>query len=381
MLSVLILSAGNSTRMGGGNKQLLLIDNVPVVVRSVNAFKGIPEVSEIFVAVKKEDKDIFDKLFIEDKDVKVIATGGETRQSTVKQSLEYISDKSDYIAIHDGARPLVRKEDILNTIKACKEVGGAVLGAMVKDTVKIIENSLIKETPDRSTLFCAQTPQIFNLKEYKKAFDYAEKLKLDFTDDSQLFEKTGRKVASVIGHYDNIKITTPEDVLIAEALFKGETNMIRIGQGYDVHRLIEGRKLILGGVTIPYEKGLLGHSDADVLTHAIMDALLGALALGDIGAHFPDTDPAYKGANSMELLKKVVLIIKDKGYIVGNLDCTVAAQAPKLKPYILEMRKNLADVMGVDVSSVSVKATTEEGMGITGNGEGMTATAVCVLSK
>ena len=157
--------------------------------------------------------------------------------------------------------------------------------------------------------------------------------------------------------------------------------MIRIGQGYDVHRLIEGRKLILGGVTIPYEKGLLGHSDADVLTHAIMDALLGALALGDIGAHFPDTDPAYKGANSMELLKKVVLIIKDKGYIVGNLDCTVAAQAPKLKPYILEMRKNLADVMGVDVSSVSVKATTEEGMGITGNGEGMTATAVCVLSK
>ena len=381
MLSVLILSAGNSTRMGGGNKQLLLIDNVPVVVRSVNAFKGIPEVSEIFVAVKKEDKDIFDKLFIEDKDVKVIATGGETRQSTVKQSLEYISDKSDYIAIHDGARPLVRKEDILNTIKACKEVGGAVLGAMVKDTVKIIENSLIKETPDRSTLFCAQTPQIFNLKEYKKAFDYAEKLKLDFTDDSQLFEKTGRKVASVIGHYDNIKITTPEDVLIAEALFKGETNMIRIGQGYDVHKLIEGRKLILGGVTIPYEKGLLGHSDADVLTHAIMDALLGALALGDIGAHFPDTDPAYKGANSMELLKKVVLIIKDKGYIVGNLDCTVAAQAPKLKPYILEMRKNLADVMGVDVSSVSVKATTEEGMGITGNGEGMTATAVCVLSK
>ena len=381
MLSVLILSAGNSTRMGGGNKQLLLIDNVPVVVRSVNAFKGIPEVSEIFVAVKKEDKDIFDKLFIEDKDVKVIATGGETRQSTVKQSLEYISDKSDYIAIHDGARPLVRKEDILNTIKACKEVGGAVLGAMVKDTVKIIENSLIKETPDRSTLFCAQTPQMFNLKEYKKAFDYAEKLKLDFTDDSQLFEKTGRKVASVIGHYDNIKITTPEDVLIAEALFKGETNMIRIGQGYDVHRLIEGRKLILGGVTIPYEKGLLGHSDADVLTHAIMDALLGALALGDIGAHFPDTDPAYKGANSMELLKKVVLIIKDKGYIVGNLDCTVAAQAPKLKPYILEMRKNLAEVMGVDVSSVSVKATTEEGMGITGNGEGMTATAVCVLSK
>lgn len=157
--------------------------------------------------------------------------------------------------------------------------------------------------------------------------------------------------------------------------------MIRIGQGYDVHKLVENRKLILGGVEIPYEKGLLGHSDADVLTHAIMDALLGALALGDIGKHFPDTDEKYKGADSIILLKEVIKLIKNEGYTVNNIDCTVAAQAPKLKPFILKMRETLASAMKIDLSRVSVKATTEEGMGITGKGEGMTATAVCLLSK
>lgn len=157
--------------------------------------------------------------------------------------------------------------------------------------------------------------------------------------------------------------------------------MIRIGHGYDVHRLVEDRKLILGGVDIPYEKGLLGHSDADVLTHAVADALLGALALGDIGTHFPDTDNEYKDADSIELLKKVFSLIREKGYTLGNIDCTVAAQAPKLKPYILNMRENLANVLDTDISFVSVKATTEEGLGITGNGDGITATAVCILSK
>ena len=154
----------------------------------------------------------------------------------------------------------------------------------------------------------------------------------------------------------------------------------RIGQGYDVHRLAEGRKLILGGVEIPYEKGLLGHSDADVLTHAVMDAILGALALGDIGQHFPDTDPAFEGADSVKLLKAVVRLVGQKGWKVHNLDATVAAERPKLAPYIGEMRVRLADAMKIPVERVSVKATTEEGLGITGGGEGMTATAVCLLS-
>jgi len=156
---------------------------------------------------------------------------------------------------------------------------------------------------------------------------------------------------------------------------------MRIGHGYDVHRLVSERKLILGGVRIPYEKGLLGHSDADVLTHAVMDALLGAAALGDIGGHFPDTDPAYAGADSMELLKKVAALLQSKGYRLGNLDCTVLAQRPKLAPYIDTMRENLANACGAAVSAVSVKATTEEGLGFTGSGEGIAAHAVCLLTE
>ncbi len=156
---------------------------------------------------------------------------------------------------------------------------------------------------------------------------------------------------------------------------------IRIGQGYDVHRLVEGRKLILGGVDIPFEKGLLGHSDADVLTHAVMDAMLGALALGDIGKHFPDNDPAYSGADSIELLKRVTALIEGEGCKLGNLDVTVAAQRPKLAPFIPQIRQRLADAVGVPVSDISVKATTEEGLGITGDGSGITATAVCLLEK
>ena len=154
---------------------------------------------------------------------------------------------------------------------------------------------------------------------------------------------------------------------------------MRIGQGYDVHRLVEGRKLILGGVEIEYEKGLLGHSDADVLVHAIMDALLGAAALGDIGLHFPDSDPAYKGADSIALLKEVCRRVRGEGFELGNIDATVMAQRPKLAPHIMQMRENIAAACGVDVSRISVKATTEEGLGFTGSGEGMSASAVCLL--
>lgn len=157
--------------------------------------------------------------------------------------------------------------------------------------------------------------------------------------------------------------------------------MMRIGHGYDVHRLVEGRKLILGGVEIPYEKGLLGHSDADVLTHAVMDALLGAAAMGDIGKHFPDTDQAYAGADSLKLLERVVALLREKNWVVGNVDATILAQRPKLAPHIPQMVKNLAAKMGVEPEQVNVKATTEEKLGFTGSGEGMAAHAVCLLEK
>jgi len=203
----------------------------------------------------------------------------------------------------------------------------------------------------------------------------------DFTDDCQLFEQAGHPVRLVPGLDTNLKLTTPEDIRLAEALLtdRKEIGAMRIGHGYDVHKLVEGRPLILGGVSIPWEKGLLGHSDADVLTHAVMDALLGAAALGDIGGLFPDTDPAYAGADSIQLLRQVMARVRQEGYALGNLDVTVLAQQPKLKPYIPAMRACLADACGVPIEQISIKATTEEGLGFTGSGEGMAAHAVCLL--
>ena len=202
-----------------------------------------------------------------------------------------------------------------------------------------------------------------------------------YTDDCQLIEAAGGRVRFSPGDYRNIKLTTPEDRLAARAyLGKGERSM-RVGYGYDVHKLVEGRKLILGGVEVPYERGLLGHSDADVLAHAISDALLGAAALGDIGKLFPDNDPAYEGADSLVLLEQVCALLREKGYSIGSIDATVIAQRPKLAPFILSMRENLAKACGVEVSRVSVKATTAEGLGFTGTGQGMAASAVCLLEQ
>ena len=233
-------------------------------------------------------------------------------------------------------------------------------------------SSAVLDTPDRATLYAVQTPQCFRRALYTQALAAVtgEKASL-VTDDCSLFELAGLPVRLTEGDYANYKITTKED------LQKEKT--MRIGHGYDVHRLVEDRKLIMGGVEIPYEKGLLGHSDADVLLHAVMDAVLGAAALGDIGQHFPDNDPAYKGADSLALTREVARIIAEHGYKVGNIDATILCQRPKLAPHIPAMRRNIADAFGLPVDAVSVKATTEEHLGFTGEGLGIAAHAVALI--
>ena len=250
----------------------------------------------------------------------------------------------------------------------------------VKDTIKIANDGAVVQTPDRAALFAVQTPQCFCRNLYWKALKAVQGEKVHLvTDDCSLFELAGLPVHLTQGDYANLKITTKED-LPAAAQNKGE-NTMRIGHGYDVHRLVEGRKLIMGGVTIPYEKGLLGHSDADVLLHAVSDALLGAAALGDIGKHFPDTDPRYEGADSLMLLREVGRLLDETGYTVGNIDATVLCQAPKLAPHIPAMRQNIANALGLALDDVSVKATTEEHLGFTGEGLGIAAHAVALIEK
>lgn len=385
-VSVIIPAAGNATRMRGIHKTMYRLAGVPVLIRALKAFHHIDSVGEMIVAVRPEDMEAVRRLVSHyPLDVPVLVVpGGSTRQESVTNALAVSDAQFDFVAIHDGARPLIGAEDITAVFDAAFSCGAAALGVPVKDTVKLTDNQRILETLPREKMVAIRTPQVFRKQLYLQGCEQAKKSHADYTDDCQLLEAIGAEIRIVYGQDSNIKVTTPSDLQIAEALLResgrNENMNIRVGHGYDVHRLTQGRKLIIGGVEIPYEYGLEGHSDADVLVHAIMDSMFGALAMGDIGQHFPDTDGAYYNIDSMLLLKKTVEIVAQEGYSIGNIDSTILAQAPKLAPYIEQMRKNIAEVCGVDPEQISVKATTEERLGFTGSKEGMAAHAVCLLT-
>ena len=381
-VSAVLVAAGSSTRMGF-DKLSFDLGGETVVLRSMRAFAVCPLVSEIVLVAGKNREFLEQQAAACTKPVQVVQ-GGATRAESAKNGV--LAAHGELVAVHDAARPFVSQAVITAALEAAAACGAAAPAVPVKDTVKravrgdgktVPEHCMVTDTPDRSTLYAVQTPQCFDRAAYLAALDEldAEKARL-VTDDCSLFELTGRPVQLTQGDYANLKITTREDLPRAE---QKEGNDMRIGHGYDVHRLVEDRKLILGGVEVPFEKGLLGHSDADVVTHALMDALLGAAALGDIGRHFPDTDPAYAGANSLGLLGHVMALLAQEGWRVENADVTILAQKPKLKDHIPQMVQNYARVMGLPVTAINVKATTEEGLGFTGTEQGIAAHAVVLL--
>ena len=384
-VAAVIVAAGASSRMKSEKSKLFLkINNKSVIRKTLEIMDSVNIIDEIVVVVRKEDESA---LIQETKGVNKkisIAYGGSERQESVLNGVRAVVD-SDILLIHDGARPLVTADEIETVIYDCIKYGAATLSAVPKDTVKIGDkDGFVVSTPERSSLRNIATPQVFFRDDYLAAVEKAVEQGKSFTDDCQLIENNGGKVFMTIGEYTNIKITTPEDIAIAEALTnykeRGKFDM-RIGHGYDVHRLVKDRKLIIGGVDIPHDLGLLGHSDADVLLHAISDSLLGAAALGDIGRHFPDNDPAYEGADSLILLSRVVDLLTENGYRIVNIDATVIAQKPKLSPYIGEMVKNIAKVCKTEASAINIKATTEEGLGFTGNQEGISAHSVALICR
>ncbi len=381
---MMVAAAGNSTRMGCA-KQHILLNGQPVLMRTLLAMQAVDSIDEILLITREQDANHFTALAKQHGVTKLhrVVIGGDTRQQSVANGLAALPLEATLVGIHDGARPLVTTEMVEAVIAEAKIHGAAAVAVKVKDTLKQTDNDgFITSTPNRCNLWRVQTPQVFSRKLFCEAMTTAIANGQDFTDDCQLMEHAGLPVKLVTGLDTNLKLTTPEDVRLAEAILQGdakEESAMRIGHGYDVHRLVEGRALILGGVTLPFDKGLLGHSDADVLTHAIMDALLGAAAMGDIGGLFPDTDPAYKDADSIQLLEEVVRRIRQAGYTLQNLDATVLAQQPKLKPYIPSMRIRIAEACGVAESCINLKATTEEGLGFTGSMEGIAAHAVCLL--
>lgn len=378
--AAVVVAAGSATRMQGIDKMLVPLAGVPVVLRSVRALAASDCIDSLVIVTRTECMETLRTLCAEVSKPVTVVAGGASRPESVLAGLAALPEGTELAAIHDGARPLVTQAVIAEAVEAAGRCGAAAPAVPVHDTIKQAENGLVRATPERKTLFAVQTPQVFDVKLLKTVLRAAMERGIALTDDCSAVEAAGKPVVLTQGCEENLKITTPVDLTLAEAILKRRKTM-RIGHGYDVHRLTEGRKLILGGVEIPFERGLDGHSDADVLVHALMDALLGAAGLRDIGVLFPDNDPAYKNISSMLLLDRVTQTLERAGYAVGNVDVTVLAQRPKLKDYIPVMRENLARAMKIPLDCVNIKATTEEGLGFTGSGEGIACHAVCLLER
>ncbi len=375
------------------------------MARTLLKFEAHPLVDEICVVTREDERDLCRREIVEPygiSKVRAVVAGGAERQDSVSRALTAVSRDVDCVLVQDGARPFVTERVITEVIEALSQYSGAIAAVPSKDTVKRGENGFVVETPDRSTLFSVQTPQGFRRPILEEAYRRASAEEFYGTDDSVLVERIGETVYLVKGDYHNIKITTAEDLIMGEAILEEERLKtargpgrrpagpvrsipdFRTGSGFDVHAFAEGRKLILGGVEIPHERGLLGHSDADVLTHAVMDALLGACGLGDIGRHFPDSDPRYKGISSLILLSEVWERVRARGFALANLDVTVIAQRPKLAPHLEAMTGLLAEVLAVPAEErerINIKATTTEGLGFTGREEGIAAQAVVLLYR
>lgn len=395
-LTVIVAAAGAGKRLGlGKNKAFAEVGGLPLLVQCLRMVNDTGMAYKTIVAVGADEVAMTEALLKDYYEYfaglqTTVVAGGAERTDSVKNALA-LAGSEGWIAVHDGARPFAGTEVFERTLQAAQQTGAAIAAVPVKNTIKVVDaDGFVVNTPQRSSLMAVQTPQIFKAQLLQRAYCDENLKGAAVTDDASLVERLGVKVAVALGSYENIKITTPEDLLLAEKICadRGMTMMqslkmpqFRVGSGYDVHRLTQNRKLILCGVEVPYELGLDGHSDADVAVHALMDALLGAAALGDIGKHFPDTDERFKGADSMKLLEHVLALLKERCWRVNNADVTIIAQKPKLAGYIPAMRDKLAKAMGLDADAVNVKATTTEKLGFTGRGEGIAAEAVVSLIK
>ena len=434
-VTALIAAGGRGERFGAGEpKQLIAVGGRAILERSVTAFLAHPAVDAVVVALPQALADDPPPYLRGDdpseaharKPLRIVA-GGERRQDSVANAFRAADPASDVIVVHDAARPFPSAHLIARTIAAAADTGAALAALAARDTVKRAEDDpahrsrrQVIETLPRETIFLAQTPQAFR----RHVLADALRLGGEATDEATLAERAGHAVQIVEGEATNIKITTREDLAMAEAIAMriadcGLRNGLRIddsqfaidnqsairssaidnqsairnpqsamsrsartgraGIGYDVHRLVDGRPLVLGGVSIPSDRGAIGHSDADVVCHAVTDAILGAAALGDIGLHFPDSDPKWKDASSIDLLRRAVARLADEGLAVGNVDVTVILERPKIKEHVGAMRARLAGAIGIDVARVSIKGKTNEGIDAIGRGEAIAAHAIALV--
>ena len=382
-VTAIIAAAGSGRRMGSSTpKQFLTLAGMSMLERTVGVFAACPRITDIVVVTPAGDGPAGLALPQTGKPIIAVAGGG-TRQESVGLGFARVPEAATYVIVHDAARPFVTPELIARILDAAIESGAAIAAMPSRDTVKemrMVEGEpLVARTIPRERVYLAQTPQAFR-RDVLAAAVAQGRAGASATDESGLAELAGHPVRLVEGDGCNLKITTARDLSLARSML-GEWigPMLRTGAGYDLHRLVAGRPLVLGGVTIPSERGALGHSDADVVCHAATDAILGAVSLGDIGLHFPDSDARWKDARSLDLLRQAVAMAAGSGFEVGNVDVTVMLESPRLRGYIDQIRASLATVLAIDAGRVSVKATTSEGLGFTGRGEGIAAMAVATL--
>jgi 2-C-methyl-D-erythritol 4-phosphate cytidylyltransferase/2-C-methyl-D-erythritol 2,4-cyclodiphosphate synthase len=407
-VTAIIAAGGRGQRFGSARpKQLLEIGGRPILERSIDAFVSHPEVHAVIVALPQAlTDDPPSYLRRRGKAIRIVA-GGDRRQDSVANAFHASDAGTEIIVIHDAARPFVDADLITRTIAAAVQSGAALAAIASRDSVKragppaVVDESsvqppsrvaassvrMVAETLSRDAIYLAQTPQAFRRDVLQRALEGAARSGVDATDEAALVEMLGVPVQLVDGDASNIKITTPDDLVLGEAIAARRDGSSRgmpartgrAGTGYDLHRLVAGRPLILGGVSIPSAFGALGHSDADVVCHAVADAILGAAALGDIGRHFPDTDPRWKDADSIELLRQVVRLVAAEGLMVGNVDVTVVLERPKISGHVEAMRASVAAAIGIDAARVSIKGKTNEGVDAVGRGEAVAAHAIALL--
>lgn len=379
----LIVAAGSGSRMGHDlPKQYLTLGGKPVLRHCLETFAAHPRIAAVRVVINPEFRDLYDRASA-GLDLLPPVAGGRTRQESVRLGLESLAElQPDLVLIHDAARPFIDAATIERTIETLGTHPGALVAVPVVDTLKReragADFGFSGETIDRRGLWRAQTPQGFHFAPLLAAHRAAAHGP-EMTDDAAVAETAGMDVALVAGHEDNFKITNPADLARAERLM-GQEMEYRTGNGFDVHRLIPGDGVIMCGVTIPFHQKLEGHSDADVGMHALTDAILGAIGAGDIGQHFPPSDPQWRGAPSWKFLAHAQKLVAEKGGRIAHCDITLICEQPKVGPHRTAMAAKLAEILGLSVDRISVKATTTEKLGFTGRGEGIAAQATATVA-
>jgi 2-C-methyl-D-erythritol 4-phosphate cytidylyltransferase/2-C-methyl-D-erythritol 2,4-cyclodiphosphate synthase len=381
-VAAIVVAAGRGLRAGAAMpKQYRTIAGEPVIRASLALFAGHPEVMWVQPVIHGDDVDLF-RAATAGLDLLPPVSGGATRQDSVRAGIEALAAQApDIVLVHDAARPFASPALVSRAISAVVDASAAVPGIEVNDTIKRVNAAGdVIETVDRATLRAVQTPQAFRLTRLRDAHRRAAAAgRNDFSDDAALMEWAGIGVTLFAGESGNIKLTTADDFAKAEAEHMARLGDVRIGTGYDVHAFGDGDHVMLGGVRIAHDRGLSGHSDADVALHAAVDAILGAIADGDIGKHFPPTDPQWRGSASDLFLRDAVARVRARGGMIAHLDITFVCEAPRIGPHRDAMRARIAEIAGIDIGRVGVKATTSERMGFTGRGEGMAAMATATV--